>query len=118
MMTLSMSCQSDIMIAIAVDKGDGKAKPHPGSIRFNMIPRHPDWMGMCPAPMDVRGRECVVLESHMNPGRAAVVIATPPGGLIKENMPGTPRPQGQESARLDQLLLHHGASKIEWYNSR
>ena len=120
MMTIAMSCQSDAMIAMTVDLSGGKTKPDLNDIVFDMIPRHPDWMGMCPALGYLPGRDCIVMESSLKPDTAAIVIAIPPGGFMEnnaENTPGIPTPMGAENARLNRILRHHGAGRIQWYSS-
>lgn len=78
---------------------------------FGTLPRHPGWMGFCPALTLLTGCEALVFEDNETQGQPATVVAYPKADLQDDQdpRPSQPFPPGQ-AATLRNLLVWHGAS--------
>ena len=83
---------------------------------FGTLPRHPGWMGFCPALRLITGCEALVFEDNETQRRPATVIAYPKADIQDDNSPARPFPPGQATT-VRNLLLWHGASP-RWMPSK
>ena len=111
MMTFGLAGCSPSTIALVLDSSAGPTqKPR---ITFDRIPRHPDWMGFCPELRNLKGADCLIMESSIIHHEPAIVLGMNAARGLCQNSEKITSNAGKPK-NLEELLTHHGVTETAW----